>query len=533
MKKLILLFVLLNCFVKAQVPPACFTLASTPSVGLNPRAICTADFNNDGNADLAVTHYNSNNVSIVLGAGTGSFASAVNFSVGINPTSICSGDFDNDGKVDLAVVGGTNDLSILIGSGTGSFTTIGNYTIGLYPTAILTSNFNGDGNLDLAISQLGNTAILLGLGAGVFSSPVSYGNTGNQTSIVANDFNNDGKTDLAFGSTFPAGFATLNGSGTGTFTGAYSYYFGSAGNTLISSGDINGDGKIDLVTTNQGTFSIITYTNNGLGTFAQDGNFYTSYNPLATITGDFNGDAKLDLAVTMGNNSVSIFLGLGTGLFVAPVNFATGLYPIALTSADLNSDGKIDLAIVNGNSNNIAILINTSGGTAPIVTAISNNSLICSGQSATLSANGATNYLWNTGTTSNSIVVSPTLTTTYSVVGTSTMGCKIPATITQSVSSCLGVFNSNEIEDIQLKIYPNPANDILNVELKKQNSNEDYKIEIVNILGQLLIEEKMILNTTVATINTKGLVNGVYFLNLKSSNSTKVTKMFLIINKAM
>lgn len=55
---------------------------------------------------------------------------------------------------------------------------------------------------------------------------------------------------------------------------------------------------------------------------------------------------------------------------------------------------------------------------------ISNNSTICAGQSSTLTASGGTTYSWNTGATTTSIVVNPTVTTTYTVTVTDTTnGC--------------------------------------------------------------------------------------------------------------
>jgi gliding motility-associated-like protein len=57
---------------------------------------------------------------------------------------------------------------------------------------------------------------------------------------------------------------------------------------------------------------------------------------------------------------------------------------------------------------------------APVITV--NNATICPGESATLTASssmGGTTYLWNTGATTSSIVVSPGTTTTYTVTGTS------------------------------------------------------------------------------------------------------------------
>ncbi len=92
------------------------------AVGTNPRSVISGDFNGDGKADLAVSNYSSNNVSILIGNGAGSFAAAVNFAVGTNPRSVISGDFNGDGKADLAVANvSSNNVSILIGNGAGNF----------------------------------------------------------------------------------------------------------------------------------------------------------------------------------------------------------------------------------------------------------------------------------------------------------------------------------------------------------------------------------------------------------------------------
>ena len=54
--------------------------------------------------------------------------------------------------------------------------------------------------------------------------------------------------------------------------------------------------------------------------------------------------------------------------------------------------------------------------------AVTGTTTICPGQSATLTASGGTNYSWNTGITNNPIIVSPTSTTSYSVIVTNTCG---------------------------------------------------------------------------------------------------------------
>src|SRR5262249_60232415 len=65
--------------------------------------------------DLAVANANSNNVSILLGTGTGDFGTAVNFPVGDGSRSLAVGDFTGDGTPDLAVANVfSNSVSILL-----------------------------------------------------------------------------------------------------------------------------------------------------------------------------------------------------------------------------------------------------------------------------------------------------------------------------------------------------------------------------------------------------------------------------------
>ncbi|MGZ3863811.1 MAG: T9SS type A sorting domain-containing protein [Bacteroidia bacterium] len=61
--------------------------------------------------------------------------------------------------------------------------------------------------------------------------------------------------------------------------------------------------------------------------------------------------------------------------------------------------------------------------------------IICSGQTATLTASGASTYSWNTGPTTASITVTPTVNTTYTVTGTNTVSCSSTKTVTITVAT--------------------------------------------------------------------------------------------------
>jgi gliding motility-associated-like protein len=62
-----------------------------------------------------------------------------------------------------------------------------------------------------------------------------------------------------------------------------------------------------------------------------------------------------------------------------------------------------------------------------------NSPAVCAGTTATLTATGATTYLWNNGATDNPLTVSPSVTTTYIVTGTD-QGCSANATSTVTVN---------------------------------------------------------------------------------------------------
>ena len=68
-----------------------------------------------------IANSGSNNVSVFLGNGAGSFASATNYSVGTSPFAAVLGDLDGDGKLDVVTVNsGSANVSVLLGSGTGT-----------------------------------------------------------------------------------------------------------------------------------------------------------------------------------------------------------------------------------------------------------------------------------------------------------------------------------------------------------------------------------------------------------------------------
>jgi len=89
------------------------------------QAVTAADFNGDGKMDLAAANNGTNDVSILLNNGAGSFITVAGFTAGVSPYAIISADFDKDGAKDIAVANSnSNDISLLLNCPAGRIDTI-------------------------------------------------------------------------------------------------------------------------------------------------------------------------------------------------------------------------------------------------------------------------------------------------------------------------------------------------------------------------------------------------------------------------
>jgi uncharacterized protein (TIGR03437 family) len=238
------------------------------NAGLTPSTVIAADLNRDGNQDLVVGNFGSNNVSISLGDGRGDFAAAVNIPVGRSPSGIAAGDFDNDGRLDLAVANyGEATLTILKGDGAGGFNS-SSVAVTATPLLLAAADFNGDGKLDLAVihrneSTQQNLSILLGNGDGSFRAPLRFATDNYPRSMAVGDFTGDGNLDLALTeilfltNTGAADHVSIYaGDGAGNVARATNLSVREA--IYLAAGDLNRDGLIDLtVTTLKGISSLL------------------------------------------------------------------------------------------------------------------------------------------------------------------------------------------------------------------------------------------------------------------------------------
>jgi Ca2+-binding RTX toxin-like protein len=150
----------------------------TYTIGATTRSLAIGDVNNDGLDDLAIVRSGDNSVFIRLGTGTDLLSGAPQFSavetsfaVGSDPRGVEIVDINDDGNADLVVANsGSNNVSVLLGNGSGGFALSTDFTAGSGSRDAVVADFDGNGLLDIVtanetgdnISVLWNSVNLLG-----------------------------------------------------------------------------------------------------------------------------------------------------------------------------------------------------------------------------------------------------------------------------------------------------------------------------------------------------------------------------------
>ncbi|MAB48839.1 MAG: hypothetical protein CMC05_09430 [Flavobacteriaceae bacterium] len=146
---------------------------------------------------------------------------------------------------------------------------------------------------------------------------------------------------------------------------------------------------------------------------------------------------------------------------------------------------------------------------------------ICLGDIVTLTANGGDEYVWSTGETTQSIQVSPTETTEYTVTVFNALDFDEDTVTVFVDNNCNdGGVVDNPVDgpalDFDFSVYPNPATEFIDIKLS--GSDQLTGFYIYDITGKLILQKRVeneSLNVSSTTrIDVSSLRPGIYLIKL-------------------
>lgn len=382
---------------------------SIPAQQISPdveetRDLVAADFDSDGDIDVAVCNGGGQPVRLYLNRGDSQpFNGVTGISLGVSgdaSNAIAAGDFNNDGHMDLLVGNGADQHNLYyLNNGTGNpFEGVTGLAVGSdahNTVSVDIADIDSDGDADIVVANAGQvnrlylnngTATPFAVGDGILIGL----NPGHTTDIRAADLNGDGFIDVLTGELSAANSFFLNNGTANPFTadgGSISIDINST--YAIDVADMDNDGDFDVVVANGG-FQSDQYSQNlgtaglftsGGGSRALEIANFEFTDSRAIAVGDVDGDGDLDAVVGnrgqvnrihFNGSSLNPFHGV-RGTDLDGVSGAIDEVDTRdLIVADVNGDALPDIIAANESVNlltngdfengNLAGWVNTVGG---------------------------------------------------------------------------------------------------------------------------------------------------------------------------
>jgi len=388
--------------------------------------IASGDFNGDGIPDIVIAAGGDSSIAgitVFLSGGDGSLKPGVTYGTSNCYLYVVVADFNKDGQPDLAANNAcTEEVQIFTGKANGTFVpgpVIGTGSSDIYQGGeMVVGDFDGDGYPDIAVINVADAStsnssvgVILNDGTGNFKPAMTYALSNYSfAGMAVGDLNGDGKLDLVVPYNWSSSVALLLGVGDGTFTqppdvalgtpgidqcpGMYAGQFCPAAVTLA---DIDGDGNMDIIAALDSSggqdIAILpgTGTAGGVPSFGtpiylasslQDYTYVVGPGPKGIQALDIDGDGNLDLVYANSwYGTVGVLYGAGNGKFYDPVEYPVDAGPWRFAVADINNDGAKDVVVSNSVFNGVTALLSMAKANYA-VTADSNAQTVTAGGTA-------------------------------------------------------------------------------------------------------------------------------------------------------
>jgi hypothetical protein len=187
--------------------------------------------------------------------------------------------------------------------------------------------------------------------------------------------------------------------------------------------------------------------------------------------------------------------------------------PVVSTSYTVAGTSSAGCVAVNQATSNVVV------NPSPTMNITASKTLACAGDVIKLTASGASQYQWAQGGNSATTAVTTITNASYSVTGTSTLGCISGTIITVNVKTCTSL---SEIGGSELPlIYPNPAAGTFVI-----SASHRFHVTMYNQLAQKILDFN--LSEQITDVPVNHLPAGIYTLSFSEGSMVRLVRKLVV-----
>ena len=341
--------------------------------------LALADLDGDGRLDVVLADPAQGEIDVLLQQPAGSsipssdppeapvMAAPVPTGVGEKPDQFVAADLEPNGTIDVVTANAdSGTITVLRGAGDGTWSSSQDFPAGPSPAGIAVGDVTGDGIADVVVTERfhDQIAVLTGLGSGSFAPPSilpSGGHIPIHVAIV--DLDADGWPDVIVQHANTDDITVRYGKPGGGLEAHGQVYLTTTGQGQLLVADVTDDGLPDvLVDETLGNNIAWLLVNTGNRTFAAKTPLGVELSlPIVTrfAVGDLDADGLTDIAVVSGGDRVSILTHDSPSQpFTTAAAYALSGGTTAFGLGDLDGDGGTDIVAAGGSLGTLTPLLN-------------------------------------------------------------------------------------------------------------------------------------------------------------------------------